>query len=138
MMRAERSEEGTSRSTEAVRADRAPAPRQEGQAARSAAHRCSPLPDGCQSCNLTPTSAVRREQTMSIFKHLGMGIGAPGDAARISSADAESIRRIVQALDRIEPRRAKQIAAFAFVLSRVAGADLDISHDEGREMERIV
>lgn len=75
---------------------------------------------------------------MSILKHLGLSTGATPAAAPSSPSDADSIRRIVAALDRLEPERARHIAAFAFVLSRVAGADLDISQQEVREMERIV
>jgi uncharacterized tellurite resistance protein B-like protein len=38
----------------------------------------------------------------------------------------------------MEPEEAKFIATFAFTLSRVAHADLEISDEETREMERIV
>ena len=77
---------------------------------------------------------------MSILKHLGIhqaGVAAAAPAASASS-DVESIRRISAALDRLDPQRARWIAGFAFVLSRVAGADLDISPEEVREMERLV
>jgi len=73
---------------------------------------------------------------MSIREFLGLKSGAP--AAAGSSGDADSIRRIVKALDQLEPQRAKRIAAFAFVLSRVANADMDISDQEVREMVRLV
>ena len=75
---------------------------------------------------------------MSIFRFLGI---EPGDSApqkASSPEDVASIRRIVQSLDRLDPQQARQIAAFAFVLSRVAGADLDISAEEIRAMEKIV
>jgi len=55
-----------------------------------------------------------------------------------SAADTETVRKISAALDRLDPDRARYIAAFAYLLSRVAGADLAISEEESREMERIV
>ena len=71
---------------------------------------------------------------MSILKHLGIHAAPPATTA----ADADSVRRIAQALDSLEPERARQIASLAFVLSRVANADLDISDVERAEMERQV
>ncbi len=55
-----------------------------------------------------------------------------------SSAETEAIRKIADALDRMEPERARYIAAFAYLLGRVARADLQISAEETRTMERIV
>ncbi len=55
-----------------------------------------------------------------------------------SSVETDTVRKITEALDRIEPGRARFIAAFAFLLSRVARADLSISPEENRMMERIV
>jgi len=49
-----------------------------------------------------------------------------------------TVRKIVDALDHMEPERAKYVAAFAYLLSRVAHADLDISDEETRTMERVV
>ncbi|MCY4189599.1 MAG: TerB family tellurite resistance protein, partial [Bryobacterales bacterium] len=48
------------------------------------------------------------------------------------------MQRISQAIDRLPEAEAKYIAAFAFLLGRVANADLDISSEEVAEMERIV
>lgn len=48
------------------------------------------------------------------------------------------MRRIVDSLDRLDPDRARYLAAFAYVLSRVARADLKVSADETRAMERII
>ncbi len=56
--------------------------------------------------------------------------GAQGDTA--------TVRKIVRALEQLEPERARFVAAFAYLLSRVANADLDISDDETRTMEDIV
>ncbi len=55
-----------------------------------------------------------------------------------TSAETETVRKITEALDRMEPDRAKYIAAFAYLLGRVARADLNISAEETRAMERIV
>jgi uncharacterized tellurite resistance protein B-like protein len=55
-----------------------------------------------------------------------------------SFEETEAIRKILQVLDGMEPEHARYIAVFAFILSRVARADLSISGDETREMERLV
>lgn len=52
--------------------------------------------------------------------------------------DTETVRRIVREIDRLEPAEGRYIAAFAFVLSRVANADLNISDEEIQRMEEIV
>jgi uncharacterized tellurite resistance protein B-like protein len=48
------------------------------------------------------------------------------------------VRRIVKQLSTLEPDRARYLAAFAYILSRVAHADADISPAETREMERTI
>ena len=48
------------------------------------------------------------------------------------------MRRIVEALERMEPEAARRLARFAFVLGRVARADLTVSGEETRAMERLV
>jgi uncharacterized tellurite resistance protein B-like protein len=55
-----------------------------------------------------------------------------------SSPETETVRRIIEALDRLEPERARYIAAFAYILGRVAHADRNISPEETQAMERIV
>jgi uncharacterized tellurite resistance protein B-like protein len=73
---------------------------------------------------------------MSVWKLLGLEKHKVlADAA---SPETETVRKIVNALDGMEPPRARYIAAFAYLLSRVAHADLDISPEETRVMERIV
>lgn len=72
---------------------------------------------------------------MSILKLLrGLGETAETEA----SSETETVRQIVQKLDQLPPEQASYVAAFAYVLSRVAQADMDISDAETREMERIV
>jgi len=58
--------------------------------------------------------------------------------AHSSSTETETVRKITQAMDRLEPKRARFIAAFAYLLNRIARADLNISDEEIRMMERIV
>jgi uncharacterized tellurite resistance protein B-like protein len=79
---------------------------------------------------------------VSILKFLGLEPGRvspPGRAAGAGgSAETATVRKIVEALDRLEPDRARYVAAFAYILSRVARADLNISADETRAMEGIL
>jgi len=60
------------------------------------------------------------------------------DENKKSSSETETVRKIVQALDRLEPQRAKFIAGFAYLLGRAARADLNISRKETQTMERIL
>jgi uncharacterized tellurite resistance protein B-like protein len=48
--------------------------------------------------------------------------------------DTDTVRRIVGELDHLDADRARYLAAFAYVLSRVAGADLHISEVETEKM----
>lgn len=52
--------------------------------------------------------------------------------------DTDTVRRIVGELDKLEPERARYLAAFAYVMSRVAGADLHISDVETSTMVDLV
>ena len=72
---------------------------------------------------------------MSLLRFLGLD--HPGRHGG-SQEEAASVRRIVEALDRMDPAAARTLARFAYVLGRVARADLEVSADETREMERIV
>ncbi len=51
---------------------------------------------------------------------------------------SETIHKISQAIDELPPDQATHIASFAYILGRVANADLHISREELAEMERIV
>lgn len=59
-------------------------------------------------------------------------------ATHAPSAETETVRKVVDALNQLEPSRARFIAAFGYLLSRVANADMNISPEETRAMERIV
>ena len=72
---------------------------------------------------------------MGFFENLGWRAQA---APAASQADTEAVRRIAASLERLDPDRARYVAAFAFLLSRVAFADLSISEAETRAMEAIV
>jgi uncharacterized tellurite resistance protein B-like protein len=75
---------------------------------------------------------------MSILDFLGLGKSRDVAAAPSVSADTETVRKIVAALESMDAEQARYIAAFAFILCRVARADLHISADETRIMERVV
>jgi uncharacterized tellurite resistance protein B-like protein len=60
---------------------------------------------------------------------------AAGSARAATSADAEAVRRIVARLEALPPDRARYLAGFAYVMSRAAQADLDISPEETASME---
>jgi uncharacterized tellurite resistance protein B-like protein len=48
------------------------------------------------------------------------------------------LRALVDALDRLEPERARHLARFAYLLGRVAHADRRVSPEETRDMEALV
>jgi uncharacterized tellurite resistance protein B-like protein len=48
------------------------------------------------------------------------------------------LRDTLEALDHLEPARARFLAAFAYLLGRVAHADQQVSAEETRAMERLV
>ena len=61
-----------------------------------------------------------------------LGIGAPEDS------EFAPLRETLAALDHLEPRRARFLAGFAYLLGRVARADLQVSADETRALEALV
>lgn len=76
---------------------------------------------------------------MSLLRFLGLGGAGEEEAAAAAGAgDTETVRKIVARLEALPPERARYVAAFAYVLSRVAHADLSISADETAKMEEIV
>ncbi len=70
---------------------------------------------------------------MSIFDFF-----SPKQPAPRASGDTETVRKITEALDALDANRARYLAAFAYVLSRIARADLKITTEETRAMERLV
>ncbi len=70
---------------------------------------------------------------MSLLRFLGL---APSPAP--ARGDTETVRSIAASLDALPPERARWIAAFAFLLCRVAKADLDLSPVEAERMEQLL
>lgn len=70
---------------------------------------------------------------MSLLRFLGLENDPAKDR---ESGDTASVRRIAAKLDRLDRADAKYLAAFAFVLARIANADLKIDDSETQEMER--
>ena len=71
---------------------------------------------------------------MSILERL-RGLRVAGSA---TGGDTDTVRRIVSELDKLDPARARYLAAFAYILSRVAGADLHVSDAETAKMVALV
>src|SRR4029453_2167313 len=61
-----------------------------------------------------------------------LGVGAPEEQ------EFAPLRDTLEALDHLEPDRARFLAAFAYLLGRVAHADLQVSAEETRAMEELV
>jgi uncharacterized tellurite resistance protein B-like protein len=61
-----------------------------------------------------------------------LGLGGPDDGP----VGTETVSAIAQAVDGLEPERARFVAAFAYLLSRVAFADHDVTEGERETMER--
>ena len=72
---------------------------------------------------------------MSLYRFLGLEKQAD---SKTVSTETETVRKITRALEQMEPQQARHIAVFAYILGRVAHADLEISEEETREMERSV
>ncbi len=74
---------------------------------------------------------------MSILDLLGLARRRAADS-RSGDTDTDTVRRIVASLDRLPPERARYVAAFGYVLARVALADRVIAEEETRVMEEMV
>lgn len=71
---------------------------------------------------------------MSLLRFLGLGPTADEPQAD----DIDGVRTIVDALDTLEPDRARYLAAFAYILSRIAHVDQRVSAEETEAIERVV
>jgi uncharacterized tellurite resistance protein B-like protein len=78
--------------------------------------------------------SICHDGAMSIFRLLKLR----AEEGAKSPSETETVRKITQALDRLDPERAKFIAAFAYLLGRAARADLNISAEETQKMEHII
>ena len=63
-------------------------------------------------------------------------VGDQAEPTPGSAAETATARRIVARLDALPPAEARYLACFAYVMSRAAEADLDISDAETQLMER--
>lgn len=68
---------------------------------------------------------------MSLWKWLGL------DRAPVAR-EADGVDKVEQALGGIDPAKARYVACFAYILTRSARADHEVTDGEAREMERIV
>lgn len=71
---------------------------------------------------------------MSLRRFLGLG----GGHAHPRDGETETVRRITARLEQLDPDRARFLAAFAYVMARVANADLQIAEEEADAMCRLV
>ena len=69
---------------------------------------------------------------MSIRDFLGIS------EKRNAAGDTDTVRKVIEQLDQLPPERARFIAAFGYILGRVAYADMKISPEETHAMERII
>lgn len=60
------------------------------------------------------------------------------EAAPLNAPDHAPLRDLVETLEHLEPERARHLARFAYLLGRVAHADLQVSAEETRAMEALV
>jgi uncharacterized tellurite resistance protein B-like protein len=77
---------------------------------------------------------------MSLLRFLGLGESGEPEARspEPESGDTDTVRRISAQLERLDPVTSKYLAAFAYVLARIANADLEIDAPETEEMKRAV
>lgn len=75
------------------------------------------------------------ESPMSLLRWLGIaGDRSDSDLAHPTGV----VRRIGAALDQLEPRQARLLAAFAYLMARVARVDSGVSAEENDRMERLL
>jgi uncharacterized tellurite resistance protein B-like protein len=78
---------------------------------------------------------------MALRRFLGLGDTRESRQLRAAGSDdpeTATIRRIVRELEQVEPDRRRHLAGLAYILGRAAHADLTITPEETREMERIM
>lgn len=81
----------------------------------------------------TCPSAATEVRVQSLRAWLGLG-RATGE----QTAETPALRELVEALDALAPERARYLAAFAYLLGRVAHADDHVTDAETALMERLV
>ena len=68
---------------------------------------------------------------MSLLRFLGL-------AGQKEERETDTVHRIASQLERLDPEQAKFLASFAYVMARIAHADLHIDESETSEMERAI
>src|SRR5688572_3110813 len=103
---------------------RAAAPESEGGASMRS-ERASTASQGC-------TTAAYRYYTLEVpVKSIRAWLGLD----RPETAEPVPLRDVLDALDHLEPARARYLAAFAYLLGRIAHADHHVSPQEIRAIE---
>ena len=74
---------------------------------------------------------------MSLLRFLGLGDDR-AEKKTDARGDTDTVRRIASQLERLDAETAKYLAAFAYVLARVAHADLEIDDAETEAMARSI
>ena len=76
---------------------------------------------------------------MSLLRYLGLqgGVASPS-SSQSGDIDTDTMRRIASELDALPEDRASHLAAFAYILGRIAHADSVFSEKETRKMQDIV
>ncbi|MBD3867448.1 MAG: TerB family tellurite resistance protein [Acidobacteria bacterium] len=74
---------------------------------------------------------------MSILDLIGLGRGS-GGGDEAATGDSATVRKIAAALEDMEPEQARYMAAFAYILGRVANADRVIHQAETATMCRLL
>ena len=92
-----------------------------------------PGPARIPPSGLNSRAATNRRFALSLLRRiLGQGESEGGASDR---GDTETVRRIASQLERLPREKARYLASFAYVLARVAHADLEIDASEVEEME---
>ncbi len=74
---------------------------------------------------------------MSLLRFLGLG-DDPTAEKSVGRGDTDTVRRIASQLERLDAQTAKYLAAFSYVLARVANADFEIDDAETEAMARSI
>ena len=75
---------------------------------------------------------------MSLLKFLGFSDDDNPRSAPVAEDDTDTVRRIASELEALPEDRARYLAAFAYILGRVAHADSHISEEETQKMNEVV
>jgi uncharacterized tellurite resistance protein B-like protein len=71
----------------------------------------------------------------SILRKLGLDVDVDADEGK---SEVQALDALEEALAHVQPAEARRIAAFAYLLSRVAHADDDVSDAEREAMQRLL